>query len=279
MIEDEPNIIIYGLHSIDWMSALDPRAVVWEGVKSAQGAAANVRLIEQFPPDYCLPSDNLTIIPLMERHILSCPIGFRALIPSVEAVATLANKRSFAQFMNDYGFSSLCPQTFFSVKEISYPCVLKRIDLNAGNGIIYVEDESSLIEALDTDIFRGHEVIFQSYVAGAKEMVTHIVAKNGRIHYSASYEYGDEANENIRGGSLSERSMKPYDADEKTLDYFEQILSKLQYSGPCNIDYKVNSDGVISIFEINPRLGGSLMNPQHLSALRETLIKIIALAE
>jgi carbamoylphosphate synthase large subunit len=54
---------------------------------------------------------------------------------------------------------------------------------------------------------------------------------------------------------------------------FESIIKHLNYSGPCNIDFKL-INGTPKIFEINPRLGGSLMVSENLSALTQ-ILKII----
>ena len=56
----------------------------------------------------------------------------------------------------------------------------------------------------------------------------------------------------------------------------EAVLAPLAYNGPCNLDYKLDPDGKIRVFEINPRLGGSLMMPQHGEELRQALACIVA---
>ena len=55
----------------------------------------------------------------------------------------------------------------------------------------------------------------------------------------------------------------------------ETVLSPLAYSGPCNVDYKLSADGRMQIFEINPRLGGTLMLPAQAEQLRAATACII----
>ena len=55
----------------------------------------------------------------------------------------------------------------------------------------------------------------------------------------------------------------------------EAILLPLAFSGPCNVYYKLSSDGRVQIFEINPRLGGTLMLPAQAEHLRAAMACII----
>ena len=55
------------------------------------------------------------------------------------------------------------------------------------------------------------------------------------------------------------------------------MLAPLNYRGPCVIDYKL-ADGRVQIFEINPRLGGTLLLKSNAGLLREALGHILAAA-
>jgi carbamoylphosphate synthase large subunit len=54
-------------------------------------------------------------------------------------------------------------------------------------------------------------------------------------------------------------------------------MLKAKYSGPCNIDYSYQSSD-LKIFEINPRLGGSLMKTENVKLLAQALTAIIKAA-
>ena len=41
------------------------------------------------------------------------------------------------------------------------------------------------------------------------------------------------------------------------------------------MNYKLLPSGEISIFEINPRLGGSLMNPRNIDCLRQAMTHLV----
>ncbi len=59
------------------------------------------------------------------------------------------------------------------------------------------------------------------------------------------------------------------------LRQIEAVLLPLAFSGLCNVDYKLSADGRMQIFEINPRLGGTLMLPAQAMELRAALACII----
>jgi carbamoylphosphate synthase large subunit len=61
---------------------------------------------------------------------------------------------------------------------------------------------------------------------------------------------------------------------ESTLKQIEAVLGPIAYSGPCNIDYKLQGDRM-RIFEINPRLGGTLMHDDFRTELKEALACIV----
>ena len=61
----------------------------------------------------------------------------------------------------------------------------------------------------------------------------------------------------------------------RVLFHIAAILAPLGYSGPCCANYKVLPSGEIAIFEINPRLGGSLMNPRNIDLLRQAMAHIV----
>ena len=63
---------------------------------------------------------------------------------------------------------------------------------------------------------------------------------------------------------------------DAVLNQIEEVLRPLAFSGPCNIDYKLTADGRVQIFEVNPRLGGTLMLSSQAEHLRAALACIVA---
>ena len=67
-------------------------------------------------------------------------------------------------------------------------------------------------------------------------------------------------------------------APAEVLEQFDTVLAPLGYRGPCVIDYKIAGEGRVQIFEINPRLGGTLLLKSNAGLLREALGHILAAA-
>jgi carbamoylphosphate synthase large subunit len=69
--------------------------------------------------------------------------------------------------------------------------------------------------------------------------------------------------------------MKEIAISDEIRAQFERLLSPLDYSGPCNFDYKRSDSGEMAVFEINPRFGGTLMKPENIAHLQQALSCII----
>jgi len=72
--------------------------------------------------------------------------------------------------------------------------------------------------------------------------------------------------------------MRRVTLDQNHLRQFVHCLKPLKYSGPCNIDFKINPEGSLKILEINPRLGGSLMQKENRDLLKEAIDQILMAA-
>jgi carbamoylphosphate synthase large subunit len=136
-----------------------------------------------------------------------------------------------------------------------------------------VHSQAQLDSLLKTPMFRGQEILLQAFVAGAKEYVTHCVCKDGDILWSCTFAWDL--------GSATQFGIPVFGATAsvpapcRVLSHMAAILAPLRYSGPCCVNYKVLPGGEIAIFEINPRLGGSLMNPRNIDLLRQAMTHIV----
>lgn len=267
-------VIIYGEHSSDWMTALAPGAPVWRRMPDV----GEVLLIPDIPgaiiPKTPRADARTVIIPLMESHARHRPRQYASLVPDGRSIDVLANKAAFAAYARAHGFGYLCPQTYASSADAVFPCVLKRLDLNAGEGVAIVGSPLELKARLEEYPWDGWPVILQSLAAGATEYVTHCVCRNGRILWHCSFAYEAYPLGSIRN-SANVATVRPVTASAFSLSQIETFLAPLSYSGPCNADYKLSADGKITVFEINPRLGGSLMMPANVGYLHGALRHIV----
>jgi len=273
-------VIIYGQHSEDWMTALDSTAPVWKllpNVISVEIAHndnppfAQEGLLKKILSITCF--HRTVIIPLMESHLYEMPHNFKSLTATVDTVALMANKEKFSSLLIENGFSSFVPRIYENIDLVEFPVVIKRTDLNAGQGVRIIRNLMDFHDAENDPIFENKNYFLQEYVESERDYVAHIIAKNGKILWSKSFCYSMPHAETIRTPGIH-TAITSYTLNSHTLDVFDKIIKLLKYSGPCNIDFRM-SDNEPKIFEINPRLGGSLMLPESMADLKENLELII----
>jgi predicted ATP-grasp superfamily ATP-dependent carboligase len=267
-------VIIYGEHSPDWMAALGPDAPVWSRMPNV----GDVVVVPDHPVARIATrlrwSARTVVIPLMETHTRHRPRRYASLVPDDRALRILSDKAAFADYLSQIGRSNLAPRTFANHADATYPCVLKRVDLNGGHGVVVVHSREELAARLNDDMWRGRPFVLQSYIPGGPEYVAHCVARNGRVLWHRAYAYEVDPRVAIRTPGNTGASH-PAPLAPCHLAQIESLLLPLAYSGPCNIDYKLSDTGDIVVFEINPRLGGSLMQPDKIDDLHAALSCII----
>lgn len=266
-------VVIYGEFAHDWFPALlNPQ--LWPGITCVVEVLRmpdrpGVRL-----PPPVVAGSRTVIVPLSNDNTRNCPPHFHALIPDERALDTFGNKASFVAFMAVSGLAGFCPKVFAGDDEVAFPAVLKRADLDAGEGIEIVRSRDDLARLRQADVWRGKECVLQAFVPGTLEYVTHCVCQDGRILWHCTFACEMEHPEQIRAGLLRQ-TITPAATSPRVLDQIRRIIALIGYSGPCNVDYKLSPEGDVIIFEINPRFGGSLMMPEHMQWLREALACII----
>ncbi|MBN8548568.1 MAG: hypothetical protein J0M12_04555 [Deltaproteobacteria bacterium] len=253
------------------MNALAPSSSIWQGIEGI----GEVLLIEETTtqlPAQVDPELETLVIPLLEDHIAGCPSDWPRLAPSAVALKTLRDKSEFARFSREQHLTDLCPEVYSAENPRAFPCILKVTSSNASHGVAlaYSQDEVNalLLRAPWSDV----PSVIQEFVEGSLEYVCHCVCKSGRIVWHAAYAYEVGA----RTIRLPGLQTSPFRVTNRQLKEFERFLRPLSYDGPCNIDYKIRPNGRTAIFEINPRLGGSLMLPSNQGDLRAALRSIIS---
>ncbi len=175
----ENHVAIFGKHSIDWMFALGPRARLWKRVLPVK----SVQLLHE-KSDLSSWNDekraNTVIIPLMEEHITTIPGGFRHLTSPRDLIMTISDKNKLHDFLTRSGFQDYLPTVFREREEVRFPCVVKRLDLYAGDGVRIAHDTKELVSHLRDPLFREHPYQVQELISGELEYVTHLVCKSVR---------------------------------------------------------------------------------------------------
>ncbi len=260
-------IIMFGSHTEGWRAALGEGAPVWEmigaTVRTLPGQSAE-ELREVNPSD-----EETVVIPLMEKHIIACPREYRSLFPSKEAVTILGNKKTFSAYLLEHDLGHFAPREYNST-DVAFPCVIKRLDLNAGTGVEVVRDSNELSELLGHETFSGHPYLLQEFVSSEFDFVTHAVCKAGKIEWACTYRLTIDPPGAIQRPNNTV-SISKVEISPQIVEKLQSLIAPLNYDGPVNFDYKIASDDQFRIIEVNPRLGGSLVNPAHLDDLAEAL--------
>lgn len=277
MLPQSVRLVILGRWTEDWMQALHPNAEIWHEHTVIKEVISIEDACYQAIPQ---PQDStlLTVIlPLMEWHILNRPKEYKALACRDDVIKTLASKIAFDSYMHRIGLAQLCPNSYKAFNQCPYPVVLKRVDLNAGSGIVLVRSAAEMSELLKHDMWLQKEIILQQYIDAEIEYVSHLVCRDGEIFWHSTFAYTLNEHEVIRNpGNV--KTQARVNLDNSVLNSFRNCLKPLEFSGPCNIDFKFDKKGNLKILEINPRLGGSLMQACNTDLLKSAIDWIVDLA-
>jgi len=264
-------VIIYGIHCQSWCDATDPTAPVWERLPQVKQVAVAPEGALRPPRFNWRPT---VVIPLMERHIERFPGGYPSLLPDGNSLETLRDKQRFAAYAKSHNLSGSIPETYADISQAKFPCVIKRVDLNNGNGVALLNSIADYKQRLQEEDWKGHSYILQEFVPGDTEHMTQCILNNGELLWSRSYYYSIPSG-TIRNGDWV---AEPCQIKSTVLRQLTDFLKPLKFTGPCNIDYRVTGDDRVVIFEINPRFAGTLMNPRRIADLQSSLYCVIKTA-
>ena len=76
----------------------------------------------------------------------------------------------------------------------------------------------------------------------------------------------------------NDKNRRTIEAAPGVLQQIEAVLRPLAFGGPCIVNYKMRENGDVQIFEINPRFGGSLIQPAPAPRLREAVAALLRVA-
>lgn len=166
------------------------------------------------------------------------------LTPPADVMGTACDKVAFNDFLKRHGYERHLPGPAGSGPSI----VKKRVD---EWGV-----HSRLVHAHESLAFDPDEYFVQAFVPGRVEFATHVLAKRGEIlfHTSRRHTLGDD-------WFVKGRDCMPDETEvvaTECLPLLQSIIREPGYTGFACLDYKI-VDGVVKIFELNPRMGESLI--------------------
>jgi len=175
--------------------------------------------------------------------------NIKFLVPNLYVFLCFDDKALFSIFMHYFNFEQYMPKYYDTIK---IPCILKHKSLDYGRSSYIIKNESDI-----PDVNLKKYVICE-IIEGENEYATHILAQNGKIELHLTVKHKFTSQTFIHGTQTKPLYSKLVILDDKILDVFNNIIKASSYSGMLCIDYKIVDDKPI-IFEINPRVGGSLV--------------------
>lgn len=266
-------IVTWGRAGPLWQQALDPKAAVWR--KIGRVGAVFTRSADKPRIPVCARfGRRVMLIPLMERHLLERPRQYFALVGSDIATTTLGDKARFLEYCRERGMAHVCPTSYATLEEATFPCVLKRTDQNNGRGVEIVESLEQGRRLLEGPVFADQKWVLQERIHFLTEYTIYCFCIHGRIRWHVVYAFHLDAH-CIRTNKIGEM-RRGGEMPAHIGAILESLLVPLDYSGPCNVDCTWDAAGRLKIFEINPRLGGSLMKPENAADLAACLSLMVA---
>lgn len=174
-----------------------------------------------------------------------------------KTIALLDDKSKFYVWLINNGFEENNPLIYFvkknshppcHVSPIKYPAILKPITSHSGIGVRILKNEQRL-KTTDKNF------IIQEYIVSPEHYVAHFYVKDGVVKWNITF-VAKNPKFHIKKGAIKNYN-DTYIGLERT-ELFTSIFQKLNYNGFACCDFKIK-DGVIKIFEINARIGGSLL--------------------
>jgi glutathione synthase/RimK-type ligase-like ATP-grasp enzyme len=164
------------------------------------------------------------------------------------------NKNIFYNFMIINNFEKYIPKKVFNI----YPSIAKPFIGMSGKNIYILKNEE------DYNIYKNritNKYIIQEYIQSFISNRVHLLFKDGEYIHGIVYEIHHLYEYYIDNGRLNNYIRRELTEEEKNV--FSQICKKNNYHGLCCIDYTYDINNNIKIFEINPRLGGSLVTKKN----------------
>lgn len=173
-----------------------------------------------------------------------------------EYLKILSDKKTFADYVTENNLNKYVPKYFnkSSNRNSDKLVILKPRDSCFSIGVY----TKKLCNVKD---FEFDDNVVQKYIFDSKEYAGYFVSYNGKITHAFAYlgNYGNgEFIKNNQGMymDVSQVKVKLY-LNSKLVKAFESFLKPCSYTGISCFDFKIK-DKHLYIFEINPRIGGSL---------------------
>ncbi|MDZ7907414.1 MAG: hypothetical protein U5N10_03735 [Gemmobacter sp.] len=178
---------------------------------------------------------------------------FCSLLPDAATENLCHDKKALNLALIRAGFDRYIPNMLDSLPEdpARYPVVVKKFRDEWGKNTRIIRTGDALPG------FDAENEFLQECVPGADEYATHLLVSNGKICFEQTVRYTMGAELLVKGKYAHAKDAK-WQNETPDLQLFQQMLDAIGFAdGICCIDYR-RIDGVVQLFEINPRFGASL---------------------
>jgi carbamoylphosphate synthase large subunit len=235
---------------------------------------ANIIIIDNILDLNNFINDNMEeykIIPLFECDMIELEFYKNVISPPVNLVKIFNDKKLFNEYVEKLGLTEFIPKTY-TVYEDMYDDEYGDSDkLKIIKPPINCNGEFMEITKHVTR-YQFQNNLVQEYIPKFHEYTSNIVMKDGKIICCISFKHMFKTDKEIKIYPINTSNYTKIEIDRKYINIMEKFL--VGYSGPCNVNYLI-VDEKIKIFEINPRIGGTLIrnNTEDLSNFIDKMIK------
>jgi predicted ATP-grasp superfamily ATP-dependent carboligase len=213
-------------------------------------------------------NDTNYILPLLEESMVELhENNIYAMMPKWDVACLFQNKQLFNNYVNNNNLMQYIPKTYIEPLN-SRELVIVKPPCGGNSCGVYL----SMLNKVEPDIWCTH--IIQEYIYGDTEYAGYFAVNKGKIIRSFAYSryYGNRIY--IKGDSQDDTTQTKVDIERKYLDIFEKFFMPVEFTGTCCADFKID-DGNLKIFEINPRIGGSLSYPENINDAANIVTELI----
>lgn len=180
-----------------------------------------------------------------------------------------ADKKLFVEYVCENKLQKFIPECYFGPRNTNDFVIIKPKISYYSIGIY-----TKLLKDVKQEEFSNN--IVQKYIYDQKEYAGYFVAHNGKITHGFAYLsiYGKDPFIKNKGGKWDGKPQTRVDLDKNVLSVLEKFLIPCSYTGVCSIDFKM-SDTYLYVFEINPRLGGSLNDKNNKEDLTDVILSLM----
>ena len=200
--------------------------------------------------DAILPTRNEVASFILRNHTvaeLDAHFGTRIIMASLEIIGTFSDKGWYARWMRDNGLGQYIPTQYMTESDIVWPCLIKAVDKDNGDGIELVYNASALAAAQVR--YGAGAYMLQEALPGTSEPTIHWIARNGKVltfaclvHRQITDLFVLNAGAERYGADMVD--CREYDRISATLHVASSIIAETRYNGFGCIGFKFTPDGI-----------------------------------